>query len=335
VQVYNELMAESPNLSEAVVESTIEKETVLPNAMVRDVMVANPHTAKSLVLLEKLDDRFDPMPDYMKAQILAGRSIQTLKQELESQLAGHQSRKAKAMNSIVRYYRDELEPQVASDSLLALYQSDNTIKSSYSLAWLYFERGEYLSGENVMDNIPNQYTLNENDQQQYTNMASIYTMLSDLYENGNTLTSLSASQKTTLQTLAAEGSIPARAYARNILMSMGELEYDEPILFPDMLKSAEAIEEYEKLLETEAPKQLSVYPNPSTGYVILEYKLEMEAEAEIEISDLNGRLVRTINTSGIQDQLTLITEGWKPGVYIASLRLDGKTTESVKFTLVK
>ncbi len=79
VQVYNELMAESPNLSEAVVESTIEKETVLPNAMVRDVMVANPHTAKSLVLLEKLDDRFDPMPDYMKAQILAGRSIHNLK----------------------------------------------------------------------------------------------------------------------------------------------------------------------------------------------------------------------------------------------------------------
>nr|NQU93945.1 hypothetical protein [Bacteroidota bacterium] len=66
-EVYTGLMAESPNLSETVVESSIEKEEVLPNSMVRDIMVANPHTALSLQLLGKLDDRLDPMPAYMKA----------------------------------------------------------------------------------------------------------------------------------------------------------------------------------------------------------------------------------------------------------------------------
>ena len=177
VQVYNELMSESPNLSETVVESAIEKENVLPNAMVRDIMVANSHTAKSLVLFDKLDERNDPMPEYMKAQILAGRSIRTLKQELEAQLAKHQRDKAKAMNSIIRYYRDELEPQEAYDSLLALYQLDNTIKSSYSQAWLYFEAGEYQTGENILNNIPNQYTLDENEQERYTNMAAVFSLL--------------------------------------------------------------------------------------------------------------------------------------------------------------
>jgi len=123
-------MAKSPNLSETVVESTIEKEEVLPNAMLRDVMVANPHTAKSISLLEQLDERFEPMPDYMKAQILAGRSIQNLKQELEAQLAGYKLKKAKALNNIVRYYNEEFNPITASDSILALYQEDNTLKST-------------------------------------------------------------------------------------------------------------------------------------------------------------------------------------------------------------
>ncbi|MBE9492321.1 MAG: T9SS type A sorting domain-containing protein, partial [Bacteroidetes bacterium] len=314
----------------------IEQETVLPNAMVRDVMVANPHTAKSQVLLDMLDERFDPMPDYMKAQILAGRSIQNLKQELESQLAGHKLRKAKAMNAIIRYYREELEdPVAASDSLLALYQADNTLKSSYRLVWLYFERGEYQLGENVINNIPNQFTLTEDGQQGHVNLAGIYTMLSGLYENGNTIDSLSENQVAELQTLASEGTIPARAYARNILMTLGELEYEEPILHPDPFKSSQAIEAYNELLAAEAPQQLNVYPNPSTGYVILEYKLDTEADGTIEIKDVAGRPIHTVTTTGKQDQVTVVTKDWKPGIYIATLKLNGKSTESVKFTLVK
>ncbi|MCD4698167.1 MAG: metallophosphoesterase [Bacteroidales bacterium] len=336
VEVYNELMGESPNLSETVVESTIEQETVLPNAMVRDVMVANPHTAKSQVLLDVLDERFDPMPEYMKAQILAGRSIQTLKQELESKLAGYRLQKAKAMNAIIRYYREELEdPTAASDSLLALFQSDNTLKSSYSLAWLYLERGEYQQGVNVMSNIPNQFTLTEDEQQDYTNMDGIYTMLSGLYENGNTIECLNEGQLAELQTLASGETGSSRAYARNILIALSELEYDEPILHPDFLKSSMAIEDYNKLLKTEAPQLLEVYPNPSSGFVIFEYKMNTETKGFIEIKDVAGKTISTITTTGKQDQVTLLTENWQTGVYIANLTVNGKSIESVKFTIVK
>ncbi|MCD4696716.1 MAG: right-handed parallel beta-helix repeat-containing protein, partial [Bacteroidales bacterium] len=75
MQVYNDLMNKSPYLSDTVVSTAIEKEDVLPGAMIRDIMVANPHTAKSEELMNKLDERWDPLPEYMKAQILQGRSI--------------------------------------------------------------------------------------------------------------------------------------------------------------------------------------------------------------------------------------------------------------------
>jgi len=60
--VYNELMNNSPYISDTVMESAIEKEEVLPNVMIRDVMVANPHNAKDESLLEKIGERSDPMP---------------------------------------------------------------------------------------------------------------------------------------------------------------------------------------------------------------------------------------------------------------------------------
>lgn len=335
VQVYNELMSESPNLSETVVESSIEKENVLPNAMIRDVMVANPHTAKSLVLMEKLDERFDPMPEYMKAQILAGQNIQTLKEELEAELGGYQLKKAIAMENIIRYYQDQLEPQAASDSIVALYQADNTLNSSYRLAWLYLERGEYQNGESVLNNIPAQYSPDEEEQLEYNEISAIYDMLAGLYENGNIIDSLTGSQISELQTLEAEGTLTAQAYARNILLALDEIEYEEPVLFPDFTKSSQAIEEYEKLINTKPPQMLEVFPNPSSGYVIIGYNLETEVDCSIEIKDVTGKTVQTLTSTGKQDQITVVTVNWTPGVYIATLFIDGKSIESCKFTLVK
>jgi len=75
--------------------------------------------------------------------------------------------------------------------------------------------------------------------------------------------------------------------------------------------------------------------NPDSASVVLEYKLESDAKASVTVSDLRGTTIETRNTTGRQDQLTMITRDWVPGVYVASLKVNGKLTESIKFTVVK
>ena len=75
--------------------------------------------------------------------------------------------------------------------------------------------------------------------------------------------------------------------------------------------------------------------NPDSASVVLEYKLESDAKASVTIKDLRGVTIESRSTSGQQDQLTLITREWNPGVYVASLKVNGKLTESIKFTVVK
>ncbi len=101
------------------------------------------------------------------------------------------------------------------------------------------------------------------------------------------------------------------------------------------MKSSQAIEEYEKLINTKRPQMLEVYHNPSSGYVIIGYNLETETDCSIEIKDVTGKSIQTLTTNGKQDQITVVTENWMPGLYIATLFIDGKSKESVKFTLVK
>jgi hypothetical protein len=113
------------------------------------------------------------------------------------------------------------------------------------------------------------------------------------------------------------------------------MDYDEPIQMPDLLKSSEAIGAFEGLMGTKPPPMLTVYPNPSKDWVILEYKLETESEGTIETKDVNGRSIHTVSISEIQDQVTVITHNWKPGLYIATIKINGKCLESAKFTLSK
>jgi len=67
----------------------------------------------------------------------------------------------------------------------------------------------------------------------------------------------------------------------------------------------------------------------------VEYNLETASEGTIEIIDVSGNSIRSIPFEGKQDQITVITNDWNAGIYIASITVDGKTTESIKFTLVK
>ena len=128
----------------------------------------------------------------------------------------------------------------------------------------------------------------------------------------------------------------AAVYARNILLALDEIAYDEPILFPDQLKSSQAFEDYQELLNTEPPKQLEVYPNPSDDYIIISYRLEMDKKGSvIEFSNLNGINFKVVDISNKQDQLVVDTQNWKPGIYIATLKINGNSKESIKFTVVK
>jgi len=160
MDVYNQLISNSPYLSDTVVSTAITKENVLPNVMVRDIMVANPHTAKSAELMKKLDDRLNPLPEYMKAQILQGKNLVSIKEKIESQLAGHKAKKSKIFNRLVRYFlNDSLNPSYANDSITNLLQQDNRIYSKYNLAMLHHQNGEYQQGIDVLNNIPNQFDL--------------------------------------------------------------------------------------------------------------------------------------------------------------------------------
>ena len=107
LEVYSELMSVSPYVSDTVLAAAIDKENVLVDAMIRDVLVANPHSAKSGTLMEKLDQRFQPLPGYMLDEILQGQSLVSVYENLQSSLSHHLQKHALYKKQLVQLYLND------------------------------------------------------------------------------------------------------------------------------------------------------------------------------------------------------------------------------------
>lgn len=327
MQVYQELMNTSPYLSDTVVSAAIIKEDVLVDAMLRDIMVANPHTAKSGKLLEELDQRWTPLPEYMKAQIMQGKNLVSVRESIESTLARHKLDKAMAVNALARNWHD------LADSLVWLWSADNSLSSKYKLAFLYLDLNQAAQGAAVLNNIPMQFNMSGAQQTGHEQIATMYDMLASLVQEGKSILEADSLQIATLLEIEAGSSGLAGAYARNALLALQVLAYDEPILLPDLMKSRAMAQAYSKLLETRPPKNLGIFPIPASDYLVVEYVLDDESKGIVEFTDTSGRLVYALPVSGPVNQQLVDTRQWKPGWYFATLKTQTKTLESLKFII--
>ncbi|MCF8369003.1 MAG: T9SS type A sorting domain-containing protein [Bacteroidales bacterium] len=336
--VYNELMNNSPYISDTVMESAIEKEEVLPNVMIRDVMVANPHNAKDDVLLGKIEERNNPMPDYMKAQILQGQSLVSVYENLRSNLAHYKQKRGLVFNKLISYYlADTLNPAVSMDSLSVLLENDNGLMSKYRLALLSLGQGAGSTGLDVLNSIPSQFILRPEEQEAHQQLINYYNLLAGIAQEGKALTDADSLQIENLFEIEAHEKGKAPVYARNVLLAMEETSWDEPIILPDFSKSAALEQKYEDLLSAlDDHHYLEIFPNPARDYLILEHQLEMDYEAVIvKIANAQGVTQMQVNLVGRQNQKTLNISQLKAGVYVATILVNNKEIESVKFTKVK
>jgi len=330
-EVYNDLMVKSPNLSGDVVDAAIEKDDVLPNAMIRDVMVANPQSAKEDELISMLGERVEPMPEYMLAQILEGRDLLSYMEGLESQKEFHLQRRSLAKNALINevLFDDALAPETKIADVLNLL--DESLSDQYKKAMLYVTLDEANLGFILLNEISTNFGLSEIEQSQYDDFIIYYPIIND-YLNSDILPD--ENEILLLEGIYQSNDNFTGGYARNLLMSLGELEYIEPVILGDFNKSSPAHNYAEIMNNVKDFNFLSLHPNPAKDYVIIDYILDMaKSDAIIKITDISGRIQSKVMLNNKQDQLVIDTKAYKPGIYFVTLWSNGKMLDTIKFSI--
>ena len=336
LEIHDQLLSESPYLSDTVMKSAISKENVLPNAMIRDVLVANPQAAKSEDVLTELDNRWDPMPDDMMDEIMAGKDSLGAKEILDSKLAKYSLDRSNAFHTLVRLYKNDTTDASAKDSLIAFLTNDEALQSKYSLTFLYQQFNDSIQADAVLNSIPDDFDLTGEQQVIHSNYMSLFGVLRALLHDSLSILELNESQINTLQLLAEDDQYVPGVFARNILLANGLSDYEEPVILPDPYKLSPINKnETKKVTTINRTTNLAIYPNPAKKYFIVEYQLEKDAmDIQIEILDMISRKVVEMTLHGQHDQVVVPVNNWHQGIYLVRLMANGRLMESRKVAVV-
>ncbi len=333
--LYMSLMGKSPYLSDSVLIATVEKEDILPNVIIKDILVANPQSAKSPEIMDKVEQKTVPMSDEMIAEILLGKYIVAAKEKLEAQFSYYRQKRSTALKFLKQSFLNDTVDPAAYDSLITLLENENVLREKYQLAFAYMKKNDMTSAENLLNDIPALFSLNTYEQNNYNDFVQLFNIVSDIQNSGIPVDSISDEMKQTLQQLADNSGNIAGAIARNILIEAVDYEYDEPIILPEVGMKAGIIYDLPQVSKDYKPRYVSIYPNPAMNYIVVELNRTNLSGAVLTLYDSRGNIIKSASMPGKTQAYVFGLKEVKPGIYIIKVEMDGKTAGSKKFSIIK
>jgi hypothetical protein len=336
LEVYSELMSVSPYVSDTVLAAAIEKENVLVDAMIRDVLVANPHSAKSGTLMEKLDQRSQPLPGYMLDEILQGQSLVSVYENLQASLSHHLQKQAMYKKQLVQLYlNDTIQPAAAADSLASLLLASAHPAHWYRAAYLRHEQGNTAASADILNSVLSSFSLSSEQLQAHNQLVSWLEQENLLRSEDKSLAVPDSAAVVWLFNIMENGDLPVSIYARNILLAHSLVEHQPQYLLPDDTKSSKVKRPRNQSLPKD--KVLKLYPNPAREYVIVDFDLSkmraIDGAGIIKVFALDGKLIESMPLTKAKDQIVFPLKGYKPGTYMFTLYVGNQMLESQRLII--
>ncbi len=319
-QLHDELMMKSPYLSPEVLRE-VTKKNIMPQAMLLEVMLANPEGTKKGGLIKWLEyEAPNPLPQYMLDLIVASWDQKTFRTQLESELGQHHADMSFAADELISEWKNDTL-SLNTDSILSRWQQVPSLGARYSEVLTRLERSEYDEARTLMNGLGNTYKLNDTQIQERDHAHLYIDLLANASTAGHDLLQLEPAELTVLREVAAFGCDRPALWAQNLLC-FGYAECYSPCTGKGAAQKA--LKRPRPVPVKEEPSPLTVYPNPATTYVTFAYTLSEEAkDAVLVLRSMEGREVKRMPLTAKVGQQLLDTRTLAPGTYSVELLNDG------------
>jgi len=324
---YVQLMNESGYLSEEVLVEVSRKETGFTQAMIRDILVANPLAAKSESVQEELDDRSNPLPQYMRDQIDLGLENMAPSEFIQMQKDQHKAGYDKATHGLIQILIQDTLPPDSIILFIDALSGSGDLSFDYKLVEIYDAYQEDILASSLLSLMQNYGGLSTNQLNELERYIDYRGLMQNWSASQKNWTNLDANDIIELQEYAQHQD-RAGSKASSLLQLNGEWEINDPVYLPNegVPRSLEAVQELE--LNT-----LKVFPNPAREYFTVDYDIQSPFnQAILEIYDAMGKKVHVEAILNSKDQ-KIIENNFSPGSYEIRILLNGSAQMSALIML--
>jgi hypothetical protein len=312
------LLGMSPYLSKEVLIEAADKTDVLPESVLFEILSANPDELKKGELMEHLENKEEPLPDYMIEILKQMAAGTTAKTALLSQMGEYKSLEISKAKEIIHsiLIEEELDHEDLRTWLANLesYNGDRQIISSF------IAQGDINSAQALMDLLPELYELNGDALSEHNEWADLMNMHLNWQAEGRNPTDLTEAELAALYNLADNGGTKAKYQARGILEHFYGENYIDCCTPPDGNKST--VTDFSKNDFAKAMGlSMEAHPNPAKEYTEISYTLPFGVEnAILSIFDMSGKLIEQMQLNSPINKLAYNTSRLPAGSYTIEIK---------------
>lgn len=318
-----DLLGKSPHLSKEVLMAAADKTEVLPESVLFEILSANPDELRKDELISYLENKEQPLPEYLISilrQLAGGITYKTI---LLQDMADYQAGKTQAANALIRSC---LNDSIIDQTYLRSWLDNlDNLNADMQIVSSYMAGKDYISAQTMLDLIPVTRELAGNELDEYNNYKTLIEMQIALSQQSRSIFELDSTELALIIGFAENSSGKASLLSRNLLEYAYGHHYANCLPVDDTAawKSTEAIPGSK---EIDNGLLITAAPNPASSWVAFDYTLPVQVEeAVLQITDAQGRNVISFALKTKQGQQLWDIREVKKGTYFYNLKANGQS----------
>ncbi len=228
------MLSNSPNLSDKIMYTLIKDNTILQNSDLLDIIATNPDVAHNEELLKMLQEKTNPMDEWMLDFLREAGTYETNRTLLEQKFAQKQYERDNVAWQIVRHLlQDTASVTLNHAELRQWLNMIGTPRAQYMIAEDYCSVGDYSAASQVLNSM-NEEDLDRYERMELGGMKTWLNLQTTLNNSGRNIYQLTTAERDNIRLMAEQERQYGLAgtYAANLLNLYEPNKYNLPTIYP-------------------------------------------------------------------------------------------------------
>ena len=321
MRLRSELLGLSPYLSQEVLTTASRRDDVFSSSVLFEILSANPDELKKDTLISYLENKDNPMPQYMTDLLREMANGSTARTALESQMAKSEREYLIAAGDIVRSNLNSEESD--HEQLRTWLANMNDMLSDRLIVASYIQEGDFENAVALAEILPYVYDLQGSELVEHNDYMTLVRLYETLEESGRSIKELSEEETLMVEEIAENGNGNSQMMAYSILSQNDETMSSRatcPTL-PSATNSSRGKVDVRSDIAEAMGLSVNLAPNPASSWSEIEYTLPADYnKAELVITNALGINVIKEELVGNYGRTTINLEKLPSGVYTYFIR---------------